>query len=107
MTEESRHNREQELIEAGKRHELIMVVRETVRQSVRSEFRRHYGDMTPEEIRDQHTRVRHWLHRWDKWMERFWYSFAMLAGWLFFAAFILNWLSGNPIIEGLLKKGTP
>ena len=103
MTEYSQE-REQELIAAGRRHELIMVVRETVRQSVRSEFRRHYGEMTPEQIRDQHSRVRHYLNRWDKWTDRFWYSFAMIAGWVFFVGVVANWLAGTPVFDGLMRK---
>lgn len=96
--------RQRELIEAGRQYELLEVIRHTVEETVKSQFRLHFGTTTPEEIRDHHIRVKIFFGRWDAWMETFWCGFiAKGIRWLLIAYIVLSFATGNQIFENFLK----
>lgn len=71
--------RERELLERGRRYELLEEIRAVVRAEMQDQFRQHFGDRSPEQVLEVVRSAERIHRRIDKLAESFWGSAAAVA----------------------------
>lgn len=71
--------RERELLERGRRYELLEEIRAVVRAEMQDQFRQHFGDRSPEQVLEVMRSAERIHRRIDRLAESFWGSAAAVA----------------------------